>query len=129
MFKEFVNNLTKDTEVKLTEEFDRNFERKAFFDRKWPATKHTYKKGSLLLRSGRGRRSIKSRSANGEIRWNSALPYMSLHNEGGEVVVTAKMKRYFWAMYYKVNGAKGTGKTQRNKKLEGEAAKWKAMAL
>ena len=129
MFKNFVNNLTKDVEVQLTQEFDRNFERKAFFNRKWPATKHTYKKGSLLLRSGRGRRSIKSRSANGEIRWSSALPYMSLHNEGGDIVVTAKMKRFFWAMFYKVNGATGKGNNQRNVKLKGEVAKWKAMAL
>jgi hypothetical protein len=26
-----------------------------------------------------------------------------IHNEGGEITVTAKMKKYFWAMYYQAN--------------------------
>jgi hypothetical protein len=30
--QEFIQQSLKDLEVKLTEEFDRNFERKAFFD-------------------------------------------------------------------------------------------------
>lgn len=136
MFKELLENIVNDVKVDLTQAFDRNFESKSFFNKKWPETKHSYTKGSLLLRTGKGRRSIKSSSSNGTINWSSALPYMGLHNEGGDIVVTAKMKSFFWAMFYKANGAvvynirsKAPAKTQRNTKLQGEAAKWKAMAL
>jgi len=129
MLNNFLKNLTKDVEVQLSQEFDRNFERKAFFDKKWPATKHNYSKGSLLMRSGKLRRSIKSDSKGSAIRWSSAMPYASLQNEGGEIIATEKMKRFFWAMFYKTNGATNKGKSQRDKRLQGEAAKWKAMAL
>ena len=37
-FKDFLNHILTDTKVKLTEAFDRNFERKAFFDQKWANT-------------------------------------------------------------------------------------------
>jgi len=37
--------------------------------------------------------------------FSSSLPYASIHNEGGTVVVTAKMKRFFWSKYYKAAGA------------------------
>ncbi|WP_417289625.1 hypothetical protein [Corallibacter sp.] len=129
MFKEFLNNLTNDVRVQLSQEFDRNFERKAFFNRKWPQTKLKNSRGSMMVRSGAGRRSIKNQAVNGEITWSSNLPYMSLHNEGGEIVVTQKMKRFFWAMYYKTSGGVTKGKSQRNIKLQGEAAQWKALAL
>ncbi len=136
MFKEFLNNLTEDVRVELSQEFDRNFERKAFFDKKWPYTKLTNNKGSMMMRSGRGRRSIKSKTINNQITWTSNLPYMGLHNEGGEIKVTQKMKSFFWAMYYKASGGvvynvrkKAPANTQRNRKLQGEAAQWKALAL
>jgi len=129
MLNNFLKNFTKDVEVHLTQEFDRNFERKAFFNKKWPGTKHTYRKGSLLNRTGKLRQSIKSNNKSNTIRWSSAFPYASLHNEGGKIVVTKKMISFFWAMFYKVNGVTNKGKGQRNKKLQDEAAKWKAMAL
>ncbi|MGJ5643220.1 hypothetical protein [Formosa sp. S-31] len=136
MFKDFVNNLTEDVRIQLSQEFDRNFERKGFFNKKWPETKLKNSRGSLMLRTGRGRRSIKSKAANGQIHWSSNLPYMGIHNEGGEIMVTAKMKRFFWAMYYKASGGvlynvkrKAPALTKRNEKLSDEAAKWKALAL
>ena len=57
------------------------------------------------------------RSAQGEVsgdgvRFSSALPYTTLHNEGGKITVTAKMKRFFWYKY---------------KQTKDEA--WKRMAL
>lgn len=131
-----VKQIVKDVEVDLTQAFDRNFENKAFFDRKWADTNHPNSRGSLMLRSGKLRRSTKVRNTGSTISWSSSLPYASIHNEGGEIVVTAKMKSFFWAMYYKSNNAvmysvktKAPANTQRNKKLTGEAAKWKAMAL
>ena len=32
------------------------------------------------------------------------LPYAAIHNDGGEIVVTAKMKRYFRAKFYESQG-------------------------
>ena len=137
MFKEFLNNTIADVEVDLSQAFDRNFESKSFFNKRWKQTNHANSRGSLLLRTGNLRRSIKSTNNKGSIKWSSTLPYATLHNEGGDIVVTKKMKSFFWAMYYKANGAANvysvkTRKkvnTIRSRKLEGEAGKWKALAL
>lgn len=134
--KAFLNNIVKDVEIDLTQAFDRNFESKSFFNQKWPGEKYANSRGSQMLRTGKLRRSIKSTNTNGQISWSSNSPYASIHNEGSEIKVTKKMKSFFWAMYYKASGGvvsniktKAAANTQRNKKMQGEAAKWKAMAL
>jgi phage gpG-like protein len=133
--QDFIKNILSDLRVDLNDEFDRNFERKAFFDKSWNETSIPNKRGSLMMRTGKLRRSIKSRESKNELTWSSSLPYASLQNEGGEIVVTEKMKRFFWAMFYKSNGAvtktkKGDARNNdRNKKLTAEAAIWKALAL
>lgn len=127
--QEVVQNIVQDTAVDLTQEFDRNFERKAFFDQKWPSNKLPNNRGSQMIRSGGLRRSINRRIAGGAISWKSSLPYAVIQNEGGEIKVTAQMKKFFWAMYYKAAGAITKGKGNRNDRLTGEAGKWKAMAL
>lgn len=98
-------NILSDVRIDATQHFDRNFERKAFFNRKWPDTKHPNARGSLMMRSGKLRRSIQSKIQGNQIVFTSSLPYAKIHNDGGEVVVTEKMKRFFWAMYYKSAGA------------------------
>jgi len=129
--KKIVNDLA----VELADEFDRNFERKAFFTEKWPTTKINNSRGSLMNRSGNLRRSIKYSVRDGMIVFSSSLPYASIHNEGGEITVTAQMKKYFWAMYYRAMGGITTKKdggessSKKNIKLTGEAAKWRGMAL
>lgn len=127
--------ITQDLAVELADEFDRNFERKAFFTEKWPSTKINNSRGSVMNRSGNLRRSIKYSVRDGMITFSSSLPYASIHNEGGEITVTAQMKKYFWAMYYKAMGGittkkdGGDSKSQKNVKLTGEATKWRGMAL
>src|SRR5690606_4302347 len=76
-----------------------NFERKAYFDKKWKDTKTPVKNGSLLMRSGNLRNSINSRIEGDKIIFSSSLPYASIHNNGGEITVTAKMKKFFWAKH------------------------------
>lgn len=131
----FIKNILSDIRVDLTDEFDKNFERKAFFDKPWDSTKIPNRRGSVMMRTGKLRRSVRSKQSNNDITWSSSLPYASLQNEGGEIIVTEKMKRFFWAMFYKATGAvsktkKGdTRNNQRNKKLTEEAATWKALAL
>ena len=133
---DLANKITEDLAVKLGEEFDENFVRKAFFTEKWPSPKINNARGSVMLRSGNLKNSIKYRVNDGMILFSSSLPYASIHNEGGEIVVTAQMKKYFWAMYYKSAGAitysvknKAVAKGQKNEKLTAEAAKWKGLAL
>lgn len=126
---EVVQNIIYDTAKDLNQEFDRNFERRAFFDQKWKETKNANSRGSLMQRSNKLRKSINTKKGKGSISWTSAMPYASIHNEGGEIEVTAAMKKFFWAMFYKVSGASSGGGKQRQEKLSAEAAKWKAMAL
>ena len=134
--KDFLKQTLTDIKVKLGEEFDRNFERKAFFDEKWPATKLTYHRGSLMMRTGRLRKSLLSPkvTSNGII-WSSSLPYADIHNNGGEMRITPQMRKFFWAKYYQTSSAttkKKNGEASssaRNRKLSIEAEQWKALAL
>lgn len=134
-FKALENRIINDVAVEAAEEFDRNFERKAFFNQKWPTAKINNSRGTLLNRTGNLRRSIRHTVSSGSIKFTSSLPYASIHNQGGEIVVTAKMKKYFWAMHYKAGGAITTtksgaeSKSKRNVKLTAEAEKWKNFAL
>ena len=128
-FKDFLNHILTDTKVKLTEAFDRNFERKAFFDDKWANTLIPNRRGSLMMRTGTLRRSIRSNIEGTTVRWTSSVPYADIQNNGGEVEVTAKMKRYFWAMYYTAIGAAKGGKGATVKAFSVEAEHWKALAL
>lgn len=132
---ELEKKITQDVAVELADEFDLNFERKAFFADKWPSPKISNSRGSVMNRSGNLRRSIKYNVRDGMIVFSSSLPYASIHNEGGEIIVTAKMKKYFWAMYYKATGGittkanGGESKSKKNVKLSAEASKWKSLAL
>ena len=95
--------LLTDIKVELYEEFDHNFERKGFFSDKWKPRAHDYARGSLLMVSSALRRSVKGGAETLEngVRFSSAVPYASIHNEGGKITVTAQMKRYFWAQFMK----------------------------
>ena len=135
-----INDLEKKITIgaakELADEFDLNFKRKAFFTEKWASPKINNSRGSVMNRSGNLRRSIKYNVRDGMIVFSSSLPYASIHNEGGEITVTAQMKKYFWAMFYKAAGGitysvktKGVAKSKRNEKLTAEAAKWKSLAL
>jgi hypothetical protein len=54
----FFTQLLQDIKTDLADEFDRNFERKAFFNEPWPQTTHPNNNGSLMLRTGDLRKSI-----------------------------------------------------------------------
>lgn len=131
-----VRRILNDIRVELSDEFDRNFERESFFSEKWARRKSPLRPGGhILVGTGKLRRSIRSRSDGNSITFVSDLPYAAIHNEGGEIKVTAKMKRYFWHKYYEASGGFGRKKngelrdTKRNRRLGTEAEFWKAMAL
>lgn len=131
-----ISKILRDIRVELSEEFDKNFERQAFFSQAWARRKGPVKPGrNILTDTGALRRSIKSRTSASSITFYSDLPYASIQNEGGEIRVTKKMKAYFWHMYYEASGAMGRRKngtlrkTKRNVQLSAEAEFWKRLAL
>ena len=129
--------ILKDIKVELSDEFDRNFTRQAFFTEKWARRRSPSARGdrSILTDTGALRRSIGSRISGDSITFSSDLPYAAIHNEGGEITVTRRMKSYFWHRYYSAQGSFGLRKdgsrrrNKRNRYLTEEAAFWKAMAL
>ena len=72
-----------------------------------------------MQRHGGLRRSIKSRKRRGELVYSSNLPYAQIHNEGGEIKVTRKMKGYFFGKLKETRGKyqyKKNGERRGNKR-------------
>ena len=102
-----------------TEYFKGSFRRKAFDGSGW---KRSIKgSGSTLVQTGNLMNSIRPAEVSAQrvviSAGNEHVGYARIHNEGGEVEVTPRMRKFFWAMYYK---AGKTGKV---------AEHWKSMAL
>jgi len=132
----FYNNIASDVRVELLDEFDQNFTRKAFFDKPWPEVKMPNKRGSLMMRAGALRRSVRALNIPNGVGFASSMPYAKIQNKGGTIKVTAKMKRFFWAMHYSLAGKvvysvkkKKAASTKSNRALSVEAEYWKALAL
>ena len=132
-----IQRILTDIRVELGDEYDKNFERQGYFGRPWQRRKSpTRGGGAILIDTGRLRQSLEKRvDGDGSVTFESRLPYAAIHNEGGEMRVTRKMKAYFWARYRETRGALGRKKSgelrkdKRNERLSNEAAFWKAMAL
>ena len=77
-------NILDDMRVELSDEFDKNFDRKACFTKKWKRRANPNAKGSLLMVTGTMRRSIKAEVRGNGVRFTSAVPYAAIHNEGGK---------------------------------------------
>ena len=58
----------------------------------------------------------KKEQTNERIVIHADCDYAEIHNDGGEIVVTDKMIKFFWAMYYTFKG-KNNKKTQYFKAL------------
>lgn len=106
----------------------------------WPNTKRPVKKGSLMVRSGALQSTVKPSVTRPDLVRISAgsgkVAYAQAHNEGADIVVTEKMKRFFWAKHIEAQGGqtysvktKGVAKTAKNKQLSGDALFYKGMAL
>lgn len=141
-----VRETLKDIRTEAVEEFDRNFEREAFFNQKWARRKyHDDESRGLLVQTGNLRRSITGRVTDrNSVVIETTQPYARIHNEGGTITVTRKMKGYFWYRYQTVTGGRspdgfsnnlqrkknGTPRNnRRNRELTAEAEFYRAMAL
>ena len=134
--KSIIRRILSDIRVELGDEFDRNFERQAFFNDAWVRRKSpTRPGGTILVDTGTLRRSVRSRTTDDSITFYTDLPYAAIHNDGGEIVVTEKMKRFFWHKYYEATGSFGRKKNserrndKRTRQLSTEADFWRFMAL
>lgn len=128
--------ILKDIQVDVKDEFDKNFERQGFFSEKWERRKSPLRPGrATLVNTGGLRRSVLSRVFADGVTFYSTHPAADIHNEGGDIKVTARMKGYFWHRYYEAVGGFGRKKNgelrndKRTRRLSGEAAFWKYMAL
>lgn len=131
-----VRRILKDIQIDLSEEFDKNFARQGFFSDAWARRKSPLRSGgAILIQTGNLRRSIKSRSGSNGITFFSTQPYADIHNAGGEIIVTRRMKAFFWHKYYEATGSFGRkkdGELRRDKRtirLSTEAEFWKTLAL
>ena len=87
--------------------FKSNFDKEGFTYgrngqvRKWKKTVNK-KGGKTLTKTRRLRQGIHMKSATSKrvvISVDKNIPYAEIHNEGGKIPVTPKMRRYFWAMF------------------------------
>ena len=131
-----IAKILRDIRVELSSEFDRNFERQAFFSQSWERHHSPVRQnGHILVNTGTLRRSIRAHSDADSITFSSDLPYAAIHNDGGKIKVTAKMKRFFWHKYYEAVGGFGRKKNgekrndKRNAHLSTLAEFYKHMAL
>jgi phage gpG-like protein len=109
--------------------FKDNFQKESFFGKKWDEVlrrksrtvsyktksgkskekKATFGKGAYSKRkilTGATKqlgRSIRYKADERKVVIYSDLEYSKIHNEGGKITVTKKMKKYFWAMYMNTN--------------------------
>ena len=71
----------------------------------------------------------------GKVYIRNQVEYAQIHNEGGSITVSAKMKKYFWYRYALAKGSRltkkrgGIRKTKGNEALTREAMFWRNMAL
>lgn len=131
-----IRSILSDIRVEMSEEFDRNFERQGFFAEKWQRRRSPIRAGRpLLIETGDLRRSIRCESTADAITFYTDLPYAAIHNEGGEIKVTRRMKAFFWHKYYEARGSFSRGKDgsprrdKRNLRLSTEAEFWRCLAL
>ena len=110
-----------------TEFFKQRFTYKDWEGTAWPTARYPVTAGSLMQRSGALVNSIRPKIVGpGRVvisAGDSKVPYAQIHNEGGQITVTPKMKKWAWAMHYNAGG------TPKDAEPTPQAKFYKAMAL
>lgn len=134
--EQFIQNCVDDSEVKIMQLLMENFRQQSFYGEAWPAAKSPKKGGQKLLYKSNDLQGGFMSSNNGaDIKVTNSTDYADIHNSGGDIPVTMKMKKFFWAMHYKASGGKSktakgnAANTKQNRALSAEAEYWKNMAL
>ncbi len=100
------HELARKLAVIMSNETEAAFRSKVWDGVRWAPVRVANPRGSLMLRTGALRRSLSFVARGNVVAVSSSMPYASLHNEGGRVVVpvTDKMRRYWWWQYRKSGG-------------------------
>ena len=81
--------------------FKSSFDTKSFNGTQW---KQSGMNPNTLVDTGTLKNSIKTVSKSPDmIHITSDTPYSAIHNEGGIIKITDKMRSFFWSQYYKTN--------------------------
>ena len=129
--KAIKNTLPRKIAILAKNHFKNNFRQSGFVNggkQAWKQTmRHSFGSRYTPLTSGTDNlmRSITTSTSPGLAIITNPLPYASIHNEGGDIKVTKKMKGFFWSRAYAL-GAKD-GKLP--KELPQEAQMWRCLAL
>jgi phage gpG-like protein len=114
-FKQGKPSLMRAISVLAADQFRLNFRKQGFMDtslKPWTARKFEFpgKKRSILtgIAGGALRDSITSTFTANKAVVSTNKAYARIHNEGGIVPVTPKMRAFFWAMYYKTKAKAST---------------------
>ena len=99
--QEIIQNIVQDIAVEFNELQQENFRKKSFFNQAWKRSKSPTTKGSMMVRSSSLKKSLGYKIRGNSIQFFSRRIYSTIHNEGGEITVTRKMKRFFMAMHIK----------------------------
>ena len=127
----------------VTESVRENFRKGGFYGQPWkPPYRRTLgfsraggSYGPLLSGTNHLMSSTDYVPGRGNVIIRNNAEYAQVHNEGAEIGVTPKMKRFFWAKFYETAGKDTplkSGKpsaSKRAQQLRGEAAFWQRMAI
>lgn len=135
--KEIFRGIISDLRVDLEDEFKQNFEREAFFSEAWQRRKSPINSEYRILAGPQQvlLKSIYAENTDTSITFKTDLPYAEIHNDGGEIRVTGKMKGWFWHKYYESIGSFGRKKDgslrrdKRNARITEESDFYRYMAL
>lgn len=149
--REVNDRLPRKVGIIAVQHFRQNFRDSGFLDgglRPWKKSQRELRGGMgasaryKTLTSARNHlmSSTQAHIGRGEVSIENPVPYAVIHNEGGTIVsnptITPKMRKYAWAMAYKLSGRKRGSTGKRGKRAGGskeaipeEARKWMALAL
>ena len=149
--REVNDRLPRKVGIIAVQHFKQNFRDSGFLDgglRPWKKSQRELRGGLgasaryKTLTSARNHlmSSAQAHIGRGEVSIENPVPYAVIHNEGGTIVsnptITPKMRKYAWAMVYKLSGRKRSSTGKRGKRAGGsreeipeEAKKWMALAL
>ena len=117
MAKQLIKNAARYAGGESVKFFRESFVRQGFLNKSltpWRKTTNPLAGKRTLYNTGTLMSSIrKTKGTTKQVVVESATNYSEIHNEGGEIIVTEKMKRFFWAKYCEISGIKknNVGKT------------------
>ena len=121
----------------VVESVNENFRRGGFYGQPWKSTRRRLlgfhgvagQYGPLLSKNNHLSRSTVSIPGKGQVSIENNVEYAEIHNEGGEIPVTANMKRFFWAKYYETGAASLSPGSRKKSVPDAESGFWRGMAL